>query len=161
MKIFGDAFGGVSTETVGKRKAFITFVGTKGKALTDVIVASAPMTAVQIGQKVDYSITKALGKDFLISAFGDQPVVITIDGMSIYAPDSTSHTADAKAIPTFYKNNRLSTDINNRVQVGIAGLAGGAQAFSCAIISLELSATSAASVSGMCGYKLVMIGVEL
>ena len=59
------------------------------------------------------------------------------------------------------KNNRLSTNINNRVQVGIAGLTGGAQAFSCAIIGLELSATSAASVSGMCGYKLVMIGVEL
>ena len=40
MKIFGDTFGGVSTETVGERKAFITFVGTTGKTLTEVIVAS-------------------------------------------------------------------------------------------------------------------------
>ena len=162
MNIFGKGFGAVSKEPMGKRKAFITFVGeSAGAKLSEVLFASAPVTGVKITQTVDYSITKALDKDFLIAAFGDQPVSIVLEGLSIYATSPDNYTPDADALPNFYKEYRISKNQDSRVKVGIAGLNSGGAAFTCAVVGLEMSASSSTISSGLGSYKLILIGVEI
>lgn len=157
VKIFNSGMGTVSKTSLGQRTAFITFTDN----LKKVITATAPVTGVRVMQRVDFSVTKSLSKDFLISAFGDQPVQIVISGLSIYAASCPDDNDPTNAIPKFYRENRISTDLNKRVQIGIAGLGSSNQAFNCAVVGLDLEANSENAQSGTNTYTLTLVGVEL
>lgn len=157
IKLFNSGMGTVSKTVLGQRAAFITFTDD----LKKVITATAPVTGVRVMQRVDFSITKSLSRDFLISAFGDQPVQIVISGMSIYAASCPDDGDSSNAIPKFYRQNRISTDLDKRVQVGIAGLGSSSQAFNCAVVGLDLESNSENAQSGTNTYTLTLVGVEL
>ena len=189
---------GVTGHTLGQGKAFITFHSKAGNALDGILLATAPLGGVQISQTVDYSVTKALGRDFHVATFGNRPVQIVLDGISVhhmghkrgmtggeiagsagraalwglvnpvlglasgvkdYVKDKFTH--HYFTIPQFYKENRVSDNRAARVTVGIAGLENGAEAFSCIVVGLELSAKGEEAYAGTSKYRLTLIGVNL
>lgn len=141
-----------------KSEAFITLAD-----LSTVISAKAPATGVDIKMAADSTITKALNKDFLITAFGDQPVYITISGMQItYIPNHESckgSVANQKqSVMDFYVQNKVSNDPSKRIDVSI--IAGGkSHAFKCAIMNLDIQNDTQGSEYGFCRYKITLVGV--
>ena len=136
-------------------EAFITLAD-----LGTVISAKAPATGVDIKMATDSTITKALNKDFLITAFGDQPVYITISGMQItYVPgDCEGVTNEKKSVMDFYVQNKVSNDPSKRIDVSI--IAGGnSHAFKCAIMNLDIQNDTQGSEYGFCRYKITLVGV--
>lgn len=134
--------------------AFITIA-----TLDTIIQATAPLTGVSIKMATDTSITKALNKDFLISAFGDQPVDITISGMQItYIPPDCAIPKD-QSVMTFYHENKVSVDATKRIDVSITAGGRTAKVFTCALMNLEIDADTRGSEHGYCLYKVKMLGV--
>lgn len=137
----------------GPNTAFITLA-----TLSSVISGSAPLTGVDIKMATDATISKALNKDFLITAFGDQPVYITITGLQItWSPCEKGLTAE-KSVLNFYMQNKVSTDAEKRIDVGIAA-GGTSQSFTCALLNMEVQADTKGSEYGYCTYKVTLVGV--
>jgi hypothetical protein len=134
--------------------AFITLADD----LRTVINGSAPLTGVDIKMATDATISKALNKDFLITAFGDQPVYITITGLQItWSPCENGLNAKSSVL-NFYMQNKISVSAEKRVDVGIAA-GGDAQAFTCALLNMEVQADTKGSEYGYCTYKVTLVGV--
>lgn len=142
------------TTTDGQNTAFITLADLK-----DIIQASAPLTGVDIRMATDTTITKALNKDFLLSAFGDQPVAITISGMQIMYVPPKCKTTGKESVLNFYMKNKVSANISKRIDVGISG-GGTTQTFKCALLSMDVQADTQGSEYGFYRYKVSLIGVE-
>lgn len=142
------------TMSDGPSEAFITLAD-----LGTVISAKAPATGVDIKMAADSTITKALNKDFLITAFGDQPVYITISGMQItYMPESCKGAGEKQSVMDFYVQNKVSNDPSKRIDVSI--IAGGnSHAFKCAIMNLDIQNDTQGSEYGFCRYKITLVGV--
>lgn len=138
----------------GPSDAFITLAD-----LGTVISAKAPATGVDIKMAADSTITKALNKDFLITAFGDQPVYITISGMQItYMPGTCKGANEKQSVMDFYVQNKVSNDPSKRIDVSI--IAGGnSHAFKCAIMNLDIQNDTQGSEFGFCRYKITLVGV--
>lgn len=142
-----------------KNHSFITIVSNDD--FKKVITGYAPATGITVQQKVDFALTKSLDKNFLIAAFGDNPVMISISGLHIYCDECSMEGAD-KTIVEFYKENKVSSDVTKRVQIGIAGKGGErGQTFECAVIGCDLTADSKSIEYGASNYKLSLIGVEI
>lgn len=142
------------TTSDGPSEAFITLAD-----LGTVISAKAPATGVDIKMAADSTITKALNKDFLITAFGDQPVYITISGMQItYIPESCKGAGGKQSVMDFYMQNKVSNDPSKRIDVSI--IAGGnSHAFKCAIMNLDIQNDTQGAEYGFCRYKITLVGV--
>lgn len=137
-------------------KAFITITDS---TLSTIIQATAPLTGVSIKMATDTSITKALNKDFLISAFGDQPVDITISGMQItYIPTGCTQSAD-QSVMKFYHENKVSVDATKRIKVSITAGGTSAKVFVCALMNLDIEADTRGAEHGYCLYRVKMLGV--
>lgn len=151
--------GGVSiADMKARERAFITFTSPQ---MSRVLVTTAPVTGVKITQQVDFNLTKTFGRDFLIATFGDQPVNIALEGLNIYNSDCNSLvTGQTNQIVAFYNANKVSTNLKQRVDVGIYGV-GATKAFRCALVGLSVSADGGSASSGVYGYRLVMLGVPL
>lgn len=134
--------------------AFITIA-----TLDTIIQATAPLTGVSIKMATDTSITKALNKDFLISAFGDQPVDITISGMQITYIPKDCKQSDNQSVMTFYHTNKVSVNATNRIDVSITAGGNTAKVFTCALLNLDIEADTKGSEYGYCLYKVKMLGV--
>lgn len=161
IKIFNSNIGGASISNIGKGRAFITFSGgAGGDALGAVVAASAPVTGVTVTQKVDYAITKALSKDFLVSTFGDSPVSITISGIELLNLECTT-TNKYSSIVDFYDKNKLSTNIMTRLNVGIS-VGADAVSYTCVLLGLTLQADTRNDMgNSTSSYVLDMLGVKL
>ena len=158
MNIFDKT--GASVADVPGSKTIITL---QSDATT--IIMQAPITGVKISQSADYSLTKSLANDFLITAFGDQPVHITLRGLSIVTCKDTAVTNKKQQasgqILKFYEDNKISANPEKRIDVGIAGLGDGSKAFRCALISMTID-TAAIDVqpSPGYGYTLELVGIR-
>lgn len=139
----------------GPDTAFITLAD-----MASIIQAKAPLTGVDVRMATDTTITKALNKDFLLSAFGDQPVSITISGMQItYVPKGCSGAGTKDSVMNFYITNKVSSNITKRIDVGISG-GGSTKTFKCALLGMDIQADTQGAEYGFYRYKISLIGVE-
>ena len=133
---------------------------------TEDLLATAPVTGVLIQQLTDFSVTKSLDKDFLISTFGDTPTKITLKGLSFFNLTGCaigSGDVTRQQVLDFYKKYRISTNINNRVDISISkGEREAPVAFRCAIVGLDTQNQSTGDgLSNLAyNYTLQLIGVE-
>ncbi len=159
--------GGISrhslvTHEKNKPSAFITITTTSGDFLHGV----APVTGVLINQLTDFSVTKSLDKDFLVATFGDTPVRITLKGINFFnlnGCDLGQSRLSKKQILNFYKDNRVSTNINNRVDISIAtGKNEPAVSFRCIITGLDVqnNASNDGTSNVYYEYGMSLIGVD-
>lgn len=155
--IFGET--GASVRTLNSTStAFVVLAD----QLLNVVLATAPMTSIKITESVDHSIAKSLDKTgYLITAFGDRPVSISITGLIIYKVSclDINTTQAALSIHKFYKDNRISADTKKRVTVSI-GTGKTARVFTCALVSMISGTKEDTDVCGYGAYTLELIGVE-
>ena len=132
----------------------------------DKLLGTAPVTGVTIQQLTDFSITKSLDNDFLVSTFGDTPTKITLKGLSFFNLNGCAledGDASRQQILDFYKTYRVSTDINNRVDISISkGDRTPPVAFRCVIVGLDTQnqSTGDGISNFMYSYTMQLIGVE-
>lgn len=168
LQIF-NPIGSTSTSTVATPKdgyvAFITIYDTEGDK---VWLARAPITGVNIKQLADYSVTKALDNDFLVTTFGDTPVQIDLTGMNIYNMNGCNivDSAASKAqILSYYKKKKISSNLKIRFDISIAtGSGGPSSTFRCVLVALNVKndASSGAMDTGnrLYSYAMTFIGVS-
>lgn len=138
-----------------------TASGNDGSAL----YAHMPTTGVKIAQGVDMSIAKTLNLDFVISEFGDVPVQIVLSGINFYGDVTCQGLGKVqhKQIMDFYEANKLSTNVNNRIDISITPAASpNSGSFRCALIKM-VTATPAREGQGLVPaytYEMNLIGVR-
>jgi len=146
-----------------KFQAFITITAT---GTSNILLGRAPVTGVHIKQLTDFSVTKSLNRDFLVSVFGDTPTDIQLNGISFFNLNGCPLTGTVQSreqVLNFYKRYKLSTDIQNRVDIAIASGTGETPvAFRCVLLGLETKNTSSEDgVGNICyNYSMSLIGVE-
>ena len=165
MKIF-NRLGGVSETVVNSNKntAFITMSKVGGP---DLLLARAPVTSVDVSQITDFSITKSLDYDFLVTTFGDTPTKIEIQGISFFnlngcALNPSSNTAHQQ-IMTFYDKNKLSANLSARFDVAIAPVSKNkASVFRCVIVGLRVGNNAGRQEGPNVSYTytLSLVGVK-
>jgi hypothetical protein len=169
--------GGLSQNIIKGACAFISIVKvSQGSAATTrtgigSILASAttPSTAINIQQLTDFSLTKSLDNDFLVTAFGDTPVKIELKGINIigidncYLDGSRSEAARSQILE-FYDKNKVSSDHTARFDVAISnGPRQKASCFRCVIVGLNVSNSNQSGVNAvnkMYDYSMSLIGVK-
>ena len=165
VKIF-PPMGGVAVSTLSTNNiAFITLSEAGGD---NIALGYAPVTGVSIQQLTDFSVTKSLSRDFLIAAFGDTPVKITLSGVDFFningcnILDSKTGAGSNDQIMDFYRKNRISTDRTKRFDIAIATSDKNTVGFRCVITGLD--AQNKASSDGlnnvMYNYTMFLIGVD-
>ena len=186
--------GGANVSDLGDTKvAFITIVPVKvantggkkekEKEGSDVILAMAPMTEIEIRQLTDYSITKSLENDFIVATFGDTPVSITIRGINFFGLEcklgqevhwfdyllfrAGDKKKENQQILDFYNRNKLSANPSARFDVAIASSEpDGDQdtaTYRCVVVGLDIinnAAREGATSNIAYNYMLTMIGVK-
>ena len=158
--------GGLAVSTLSTNNiAFITLSEAGGD---NIALGYAPVTGVSIQQLTDFSVTKSLSRDFLVAAFGDTPVKITLSGVDFFningcnILDSTTGAGSNDQIMEFYKKNRISTDRTKRFDIAIATSDKGTVGFRCVIIGLDAQnkAASDGLNNVMYNYTMSLIGVD-
>ena len=159
--------GGLSQSTFinADQTPFNAFITIFSVATGDRLLGTAPVTGVLIQQLTDFSLTKSLNKDFLVATFGDTPTKIQLKGISFFNLNGCSLSGKKanQQILAFYKKNKISTNINNRVDIAIAeGKDKAPVAFRCVIVGLDSQNQSSADGIGnsMYDYTMQLIGVE-
>ena len=144
-----------SSGSVDGSTAFITL-----ENLGDVLMATAPATGINISHAVDYSITKALDSNFLVSSFGFAPVSIVINGLSAYSSWCGNSTASGDSTITgfFYKYN-VADNYKYRIRAAIKR-GSSKEEFYCVMLSLSLMASSDRT-PGAEQYTLTLIGARI
>lgn len=168
IQIF-NPLGSTSTAAIATPKdgyvAFITIYDTEGDK---VWLARAPITGVNIKQLADYSVTKALDNDFLVTTFGDTPVQIDLTGLNIYNMNGCAITDSKESraqVLAYYKKKKISSNLKIRFDISIATGSGGPSAtFRCVLVSLNVKndASSGAMDTGnrLYSYAMTFIGVS-
>lgn len=155
-----------STLTPSERDKFQAFITITVAGSDTILLGTIPVTGVRINQLTDFSVTKSLDRDFLVSTFGDTPTRIQLDGLSFFnmnGCDLTGSGSDNKQIMNFYRENRLSTDINKRIDISIASGAGEPPvAFRTVIVGLDtINKSNSDGISNIVyNYTMTLIGVE-
>ncbi len=139
MKIFNPLGGFSETQISQDDSAFITISKVNAG---DILLARAPVTSIDIQQLTDYSLTKSLDNNFLVTTFGDTPVKIELRGINIYNLNGCQlgkTNADKTQIMSFYKKNKVSTDLEARFDLAIkGGKDEETPVFRCVIVSLRV-----------------------
>lgn len=170
--------GAVSQNVLKGASSFITIkrVTNRDPATTkmqrtsiNTLLASAPATSISIQQLTDFSITKALDNDFLVTAFGDTPVKIELKGINIigidncYLEEKNSETVKTQILD-FYAKHKVSADLQARFDVAISnGPNQPASCFRCVIVALNVVNSNQSGVNAihkMYDYSLSLIGVS-
>ena len=168
-KHFMNPLGGISQSIIKSTDniAFITITvnstgsGKTGTGMSKVQLAMAPVTGVEIQQMSDYSVTKSLDQDFLISTFGDTPVQITLRGVNFFNLGDCYQGKAYKYISDFYDDNKVSSNKNIRFDVAIASAKTKAVAFRCVLVGLNMvNDTNTPAGQIMYNYTLSFIGVR-
>lgn len=139
----------------------VTGRGNNGTAL----YAHMPITGVHIAQGVDMSIAKTLNADFVVSEFGDVPVQITLAGVNFYGDITCGGIGSLqhKQVMDFYEANKLSTNVNNRIDLSITPAASpNSGTFRCVLCKMRTS-TPIKDGQGTVPaytYELSLIGVR-
>lgn len=165
MRLF-NPLGGVSETIVStKNTAFITLSKVGGKSY---LLAKAPVKGVDIRQLTDFSVTKSLDYDFLVTTFGDTPTQIEISGLSFFnlngCPLSAQSASDHDQIMNFYDKNKISSNLSARFDVAVAPVSRSkTSVFRCVIVGLRV--TNSASGPEQAGnisynYTLSLVGVK-
>ena len=138
-----------------------TGIGNSSSAL----YAHMPITNIKISQGVDMSIAKTLNMDFVITEFGDVPVQIVLSGVNFYG-DVTCRgigKVQDKQVMDFYEANKLSTNVNNRIDISITPAASpNSGTFRCALVKMT-NTTPVKAGQGVVPaytYEMSMIGVR-
>lgn len=161
-------FGSVNWSTLATPEqngyqAFITITVADSDAI---LLGMVPVTGVRINQLTDFSVTKSLDRDFLVTTFGDTPTRIQLDGLTFFNLNGCSLTgskSDRKQIMNFYKENKLSTDLSKRIDISIASGAGEAPvSFRTVLVGLDtVNKSNESGLSNvMANYTMTLIGVE-
>lgn len=164
MKIF-NRLGGVSQQVVGNNNtAFITLSKVGGKSF---LLARAPVTGVDVQQITDFSITKSLDYDFLVTTFGDTPTKIEIQGISFFNLNgcelNPSSDAAHQQIMTFYDKNKISANLTARFDVAIAPVSKSkVSVFRCVIVGLRVGNNAGRQEGPNVSYTytLSLVGVK-
>ena len=130
---------------------------------TSALFANMPITGVVINQGVDMSISKTLNSDFLVSEFGDHPVQITLAGIDFYGTCEGGRQEQHKQIMDFYEQNKLSTNINNRIDISITPASSpNSGAFRCILMKLRTTAPAmeGQGLTPAYRYEMNLIGVR-
>lgn len=132
-------------------------------ALKNVLQGRAPSTGIVIEQKVDCSISKSLKKDFIVDTFGDSPVQITLEGLTILNAACLGNGAgNGLTMEEFYEKYKLSANLSSRVVLGLSdgGKNGNSgKMFTCVLLGLQSSSTQNEARSGTIRYRLTLVGV--
>ena len=130
------------------------------------LLCRAPITGVRISQLTDFSVTKSLDRDFLVATFGDTPTRIQLDGLTFFNLNGcpmNNTKGDKQQIMTFYKKNKVSTDISKRLDISIAsGVGEPAVSFRTVLVGLDtVNKSDESGMSNvMATYTMTLIGVE-
>jgi hypothetical protein len=124
------------------------------------MTASAPITSISIRQNTDVTITKNLDKGFLIAAFGDSPVEITINGLSVYKLSCRDKTKGADSIQQFFNKHKISNGDDKRLLLSIntGGKSSYIETYTCALVGCDISSYDQTPEAGLYKYKLSLIG---
>lgn len=161
-----EPLGALSTYTYPSTEgeAFFTLapVNTQGSQRS-YLTGAMPITGLHIQEGVDFSITKALDQDFFIAAFGDSPVTIIMRGISFdkvptCLPTPQGQSSKQDRAMEFYDKYKLSTDINNRVDIGISTTD---ISYRCALIAMEAQKSGeGAGSQSVYSYTMKLIGAR-
>lgn len=155
-----------STLAGAEQDKFQAFITITVAGSNTILLGKSPVTGVQITQLTDFSLTKSLDRDFLVATFGDTPTRIQLKGLSFFNLNGCplrGSLADRRQIMNFYKANKLSTDINKRLDISIASGAGETPvAFRTVLVGLETqnNATGDGISNVVYNYTMTLIGVE-
>lgn len=175
LKIF-DALGGISQNVLKGASSFIALIKVANNAAATTriagissILASAPATAITIQQLTDFSLTKSLDNDFLVTAFGDTPVKIELKGINIigidncYLDGSSAESAKTQIL-NFYDKNKVSANLQARFDLAISnGPKQPASCFRCVIVALNVSNSNQSGINAIhktYDYSMSLIGVR-
>ena len=160
--------GGVTQTTFinASQTDFNAFIVISSVNSNNVLLATAPVTGVTIQQLTDFTVTKSLDRDFLVTTFGDTPTKITLKGMSFFNNTGCALTGDAtnRQILDFYRTNKISANPDNRVDVSISkGKRTAPVSFRCVIVGLDaVNQSTGDGISNLAySYTMQLIGVEL
>jgi hypothetical protein len=148
--------------TDSSKVAYITISEAYGD---NIILGYAPITGVDIKQLTDYSVTKSLFGDFLVSTFGDTPVMITLRGLNFFNINGCLLTGQKESktqIMDFYKENRVSSAPSKRFDISIATSSTSTSAFRCVIVGLDTQnmSTDDGISNILYNYTMTLIGVD-
>lgn len=168
MKPFFGPLGDINTYTYpgSEGRAFFTMAPVNEKGTNKSYLTGAmPVTGIQISEGVDYSLTKSLSQDFLLSAFGDAPVTIVLRGISfdevpvcLPTTQAASGNSQQDRAMEFYDKYKLSADISNRVDIGISTTS---ISYRCALVNMEAQKSGEGNGNqNIYNYTLKLIGVR-
>ena len=131
--------------------------------LKTVLQGRAPATGITVMQKVDYSISKSLKKDFIVDTFGDSPVHIVLDGVTIMNAACLENGEQASTMEDFYEKYKLSANKANRVSLGLSGhkTEDGVttNTFKCVLLSMRSMVDEKEAKQSTIRYQLEFLGV--
>jgi hypothetical protein len=158
----GQDNGGVIRHDVADYPTYITMWADAGDALGAVLMSTAPASRIRITEGVDYTLSKSLSGDFLVSTFGHKPLTIEIDGFDIFY-DRCKVAADKPTVQAFYDKWNVHVNKDARINVGMAGASGAGTAYRCVLVALTRStdAVSGLDTEGVGSYNMVLLGAQL
>lgn len=130
-----------------------------------ILYGSMPVTGLSVDQGVDHTIAKTLGDDFLVSEFGNSPVLITLNGVNFFGPVCDSKddwgTQNQQALD-FYEKYKLSSSPTTRLALSVTEGRTQAGQFTCVLTKMRVVGPVVEKVGSipMYTYNLTLIGVR-
>ena len=124
-----------------------------------VYLANAPMTGISIKRLTDHTITKSLGGDFLLAAFGDTPDEIRLSGLNFFGIKCPTGASQATYddIMDFYERNKVSTNPRRRLDITFSSAT---RVFRCALIGMDAKSSGDPEYANVLyTYTLSLVGV--
>lgn len=161
-------FGSVSWSTLAtpEQNGYQAFIAVTVADSDEMLLGAVPITGVRINQLTDFSVTKSLDRDFLVTTFGDTPTRIQLEGLTIFnlnGCDLTNSSKDRRQIMNFYKENKVSSDLSKRIDISIASGAGEPPvSFRTVLVGLDtVNKSNETGLSNvLANYTMTLIGVE-
>lgn len=151
---------GISSSALRDHDAYIMLSGNAGTTLNEVILARAPLSSIEVEETVNVHLSGAMNNDVLVTAFGQQPVKISIRGMEIYGSSSCpGAVVDSGAtVSAFYKTYNIHNNVQARVDLSI-----GPAVYTCVLVALAQGTDGSAQLAGAGASKwgITLVGLRL
>lgn len=154
--------GGVSRQQLAGNTTYITFLAEGGGALSKLLAATAPAEQVRIDAGVDFSLSKSLAGDFLVSTFGYRPVMIVISGLDIYNdPCLIAAGGGQETVQSFFDKWNVHANKTARIDVGMASAGSSGVAYRCVLVDLKRMSAQELTGGGVGRYVMTLYGAKV
>lgn len=130
--------------------------------MSKLLAATAPAEQIRVDAGVDFSLSKSLAGDFLVSTFGYRPVMIVISGLDIYNdPCLIASGEGQETVQSFFDKWNVHANKTARIDVGMASAGSSGVAYRCVLVDLKRMSAQELTGGGVGRYVMTLYGAKV